>query len=176
MRNIGEPWDRQCPDCSESFVSVQSTGVCPSCELVFDVDRNGKLLRRRHHIGDAAPPKPSPAEVAIKGVRKYLRVLDAAKITADEFNDNLLLHWVDMPRECWDECASEIPENTARQFAYFLDKYLVPVAFRPSPTCFMVGPFETERIEQKKLELEPVYREIHGFWLRHTLERGITMR
>jgi hypothetical protein len=153
---------------------VQSTGVCPSCKLVFDVDRNGTLLRRRHHIGDAAPPKPSPAEEALNRVRKYLRFLDAAKITVDEFNENLLLHWVVMPRECWNVCASEIPENIARQFAHFLDEYLIRVAYRPSPICFMVGPFEAERIGQKKLELEPAYREIHGFWVGHTKERGIT--
>jgi hypothetical protein len=102
--------------------------------------------------------------------------LDAETITVDEFNANLLIYWVGMPREFWNACVSEIPDHTARHFAKFLEEHLVPTGYRPSPICFILGPFETNRIEEKKLELEPKYREIHEFWLEHVERRGITRR
>jgi hypothetical protein len=176
LRNIDEPRIRQCPDCNTSFSSVQSTGICPSCQLVFDVDAKGNVLRRRTRVGAPKPPKPSPKEQAIKHVRKYLRFLNASKITTDEFNFNLLLHWVGLPNECWTPSASEMPNDIAMQFSNYLDDYLIRLDYKPSPTCFMVGPFDSDLVELKKKELEPRYREIHDFWRGNIRERGITKR
>ena len=38
FRDISGPWNRKCPDCNSIFTSVQSTGICPACQLVFNVD------------------------------------------------------------------------------------------------------------------------------------------
>jgi len=176
VRNLDEPRIRQCPDCNTSFSSVQSTGICPACQLVFDVNAKGNVLRRRTRIGEPKPPEASHKEQAIKHVRKHLRSLDALRITTDEFNFNLLLHWVGLPKEYWTPSASEMPNNVAIQFSQYLDDYLIPLDYKPSPTCFMVGPFDPDSVGQKKQELEPRYREIHEFWRWHIQERGITKR
>lgn len=162
-----QPSSRKCPDCGALFDSVQSTGVCPQCQLIFDVAPNGDLLRRRIRIGESTPPQPSATEQAAHHVRKYLSFLHAAKITANEFNYNLLLYWVDLPNECWIVAASQMPDDIAKQFSQYLDDYLIPREFMPSPTCFMVGPFDAAAIEQKRVELQPRYREIHDFWCRY---------
>ena len=174
MFTVGQPWNRECPDCSTTFASVQSTGICPRCQLIFDVDSNGKLLRRRHKIGAPATPQLSAVEQGVKLVRRYLRQLDISLISKDEFNFNLLLKWVRLAHECWAPCAQEMPDKVAQHFAQYLDEYLLSENYKPSPTCFMVDWGDPDRIEQKKLELEPTYREIHEFWIRHAKERGIT--
>lgn len=173
LRNLGSPWNRDCPDCSTTFASVQSTGVCPYCQLVFDVDCDGKLLRRLRRIGD---PAPSAVEQGIGVVRKFLRFLAAAKITSEEFNDALLCFWINLSRECWIPCALEIPGEVAGNFSRYLDEYLPPLDYKPPRRPFMDTPFGWDCIEQKKLELEPIYREIHRFWSRQSEERGITKR
>jgi hypothetical protein len=112
----------------------------------------------------------------MKHVRKYLRFLNASKITTDEFNFNLLLHWVGLPNECWTPSASEMPSDIAMQFLNYLDDYLISLDYKPSPACFMVGPFDSDLVELKKQELEPRFREIHDFWRENIQERGITTR
>ena len=164
MRNLSEPWNRDCPDCNTSFASVQPTGVCPSCSLVFDAAPDGSLERRRHRLGDPPPPKLTPTEEGVKHVRKCLRFLNAKKITFDEFNFNLMLYFVRLPRICWADCAAEFSDDLTKQFVDYLDQNLNPVDHMPSPTCFMVGPFDQEGIELKQHELRPIYLEIHEFW------------
>ena len=168
MRNISKPWVRPCPDCNTTFASVQPTGICPSCSLVFDAAPDGTFVRRRHRLGDPPPPTLSPTEAGVKHVRKLIRFLNAEKITRDEINFNLMLYFVRLPRECWSDCAAEFSAEHTTQFVQYLDSYLNPVDHMPSPTCFMVGPFDPERIRLKKLELRPVYREIHEFWRHQT--------
>ena len=166
MRKISESWDRTCPDCNTSFASVQPTGICPSCSLVFDAAPDGSFEKRRHRLGDPAPPKLSPTEEGVKHARKLLRFLNAEKITLEETHFNLMLYFVRLPRECWSACAAEFSDAQTQQFVEYLDGNLIPVDHMPSPTRFMVGPFDPQSIELKQLELQPVYQAIHEFWKR----------
>jgi phage FluMu protein Com len=170
MRIIDKPWNRDCPDCNTTFASVQSIGVCPRCQLVFEVDCKGQLLSRRHRICNLSAPQLTQVEESAKYVHKSLRFLQASKITIEEFNLNLLLHWVALPQECWIPSALAMPNNIAQQFMYYLDELLLPLEYKPSPIYFMLGPFNTDQVEQKKRDLEPTYREIHSFWRKHTNE------
>ena len=77
-----------------------------------------------------------------------------------------MLYFVRLPRECWSACAAEFSDAQTQQFVEYLDGNLIPVDHMPSPTRFMVGPFDPQSIELKQLELQPVYQAIHEFWKR----------
>lgn len=164
MRNRSDPWNRMCPDCDTIFASVQSKGVCPSCQLVFDVEKNGTLIHRRYRIGDESSPPLSPQESATQLISKFVRVLNAGKITTNEFQFNVLLHFANIPKSCWCDCAAAIPRDLAADFRDYVAAYLVPVDFMPSPTPFMVDTRSETAIKNKKRELRPKYVSLHKFW------------
>lgn len=143
---------------------MQSTGVCPSCQLIFDADKNGGLLRKRGRVGDPTPPPPTPEESAVRTISKSVRFLNAEKITIDEFRYNVLLSFAHMPETCWRAGADAMPPEIAADFRSYVHDYLVPVDFMPSPTPFMVRTDSDTTIEQKKRELRPKYVALHEFW------------
>jgi hypothetical protein len=143
---------------------VQSKGVCPSCGLVFDADENGDLIRKRHRVGDPIPAPPTPEESAVRSISKYVRFLSADKITIDEFRYNVILSFAHMPETCWRASADAMPPDVAADFRAYVDDYLRPVDFMPSPTPFMADTRSENAIEQKKHELRPKYVALHRFW------------
>ena len=52
-----DPWDRTCPDCKTTFSSVQGWGVCPSCNLRFGVDADGRVIVPGDRPGDRSAPR-----------------------------------------------------------------------------------------------------------------------
>lgn len=164
MRKLHAPWNRTCPDCNSTFASVQAIGVCPSCFLIFDVDENGTLIQRRYRIGEEPRQTLSPLESEIKSITRFVRFLESGKITADEFQFNILLYFVKMSDSFWPEVASIIPDAVAQRFREYVREFLVPVDFMPSPAVFMVNTRSEAEIEAKKRELRPKYEALHRFW------------
>ena len=166
-------WSRICPDCQTEFSSVQARGICPNCELVFEVDKGGQLTRKMHRLGDPREPELPPLDREKQRISKHIRFVDAGVIYDHEIFENLLWQFVSMPQEYWEECAYLPDDTRLGSFCKFVDDKLIPVDFEPSPMAFMVR-WDESVAEQKKKEMKPKYKELHSFLHEHH-NRRITM-
>lgn len=139
-------------------------GVCPSCGLIFDADENGQVIRKGGRVGDPRPPEPTPEELAVGSILNNVHILQAGIITIDEFRYNVLLRFAYISEDLWRAASGVMPPDLAADFRSYLDDYLIPLDFMPSPTPFMVDTRSEEAIAQKKRELRPKYVALHRFW------------
>jgi hypothetical protein len=93
-------------------------------------------------------------------VKKLTNVLSLGLITFEEYALNVLQAIIAAQDTCWDECVGLVPTDVLGQFVRYVDEYLVPVDFMPSPTAFMTRITDSE-CEKKKRELRPRYVRFH---------------
>ncbi len=98
---------------------------------------------------------------AIRRCRKLRDQLLAGRISFSEYADAITLEIV-----CAEDpevmlCVALVPPQYLTQYAMFLQSYLEPVDFMPSPVPFLVGNASGEVAEQIQLRLRPKYQQLY---------------